>query len=44
MKFSLESFCKDVAPARTVNGKPVGRATLVKIKRVAGTTYYVKPC
>ena len=32
------------APARTVNGKPVGRAALVKIKRVAGTTYYVKPC
>ena len=32
------------APARSVDGKEVSRAALVKIKRIAGTTYYVKPC
>jgi len=32
------------APARSVDGKEVSRASLVKIKRIAGTTYYVKPC
>jgi len=31
------------APARTVNGKPVGRAQKVKIVRIVGTTYLVKP-
>jgi hypothetical protein len=32
------------APARSVDGKPVPRAALVKIVRIAGPDYYVKPC
>ena len=31
------------APARTLSGKPVGRAALVEIVRIAGNVYYVKP-
>jgi membrane protein implicated in regulation of membrane protease activity len=36
------SGTRQSAPARTVNGKPVGRAEKVKIVRIAGTTYLVK--
>ena len=32
------------APARSANGKAIGRAQKVKIVRIAGTTYIVKPC
>ncbi len=32
------------SPARSIDGKPIARAAMVKIVRITGTTYYVKPC
>jgi hypothetical protein len=37
------SGTRQSAPARTASGKPVGRAAKVKIVRIVGTTYLVKP-
>ena len=37
------SGTRQTAPARTVSGKPAGRGKRVKIVRIAGTTFLVKP-